>query len=495
MFLPSFSRLLLKLPPRLLGIVVWLLIFGGSCMVLTYLYAHSARAHKAMLEQMIGTLSQSAAIMVDMELHQQLQDSSQQTSDTYRRALAPLVAFHRKLPDAQYIYTMRVTDADELFFVLDTATDSDINAMQETLGRKMRPSMLMESYTLPYSSEANAELLRTLRTGSTFVDHTPFVDEYGQFVTAHAPLFTLDGDFEGFIGVDYNIEAYRRDLATLRGYGLFSLLLALVVSALLARLTLRLRQQALNHLQQIADERDRAERANEAKSELLSIATHDLKNPLSAISSMAELLIHLKKSGQLLPEQEVACLQNIRESSRHMFALVRRILESERLESNSLRLEWRPVELVALCQSVIDANQQAANRKHLNVVVELPESLTILADAELLSEAFDNYINNAVKYSPHERTIRITLQKRSDIGMAEFAVQDEGPGLTPNDMQHVFGKFRRLSARPTGGEHSTGLGLSIVKQVVELHGGTVGCDSTAGNGARFWARLPLQSAT
>jgi signal transduction histidine kinase len=150
---------------------------------------------------------------------------------------------------------------------------------------------------------------------------------------------------------------------------------------------------------------------------------------------------------------------------------------------------------VALCRSVLDANRLAANRKHLNLVVELPDNLTVQADPELLTEAFDNYVNNAVKYSPQERTIRITLQQRSDIGMAEFAVQDEGPGLTANDMQHVFGKFRRLSARPTGGEHSTGLGLSIVKQVVELHGGTVGCDSTAGNGARFWARLPLQSAT
>lgn len=495
MLFPSVSRLLLRLPPRFLGIGVWLLIFGGSCVVLAYLYAQSARAHKAMLEQMIGTLSQSAVVLVDMNLHEQLLHRSQAGSATYNTAMAPLVRFHRILPDAQYVYTMRVTDDDQLFFVLDTSNDETIRAAQESLGRSIRSSALMEPYTLPYNIKENGELLRTLRSGRIFVDQTPFTDPYGQFVTAHAPLFANDGRFAGFVGIDYNIEAYQHDLATLRGYGLFSLLLALVVSAMLARLTLRLRQQALDHLHQVAEARDRAERANEAKSELLSVASHDLKNPLSAISSMAELLINLKQSGQVLPEQEIACLQNIRESSRHMFALVRRILESERLESGLLQLELEPVELVALCRKVLEGNEHTAARKHLQLIADLPQSLTVRADADLLLEAFDNYINNAVKYSPPEHKIHVRLQARNDIGMAEFAVEDEGPGLTTEDMQHVFGRFRRLSARPTGGEHSTGLGLSIVKQVIELHSGTVGCESTPGKGARFWARLPLQPAT
>ncbi len=135
----------------------------------------------------------------------------------------------------------------------------------------------------------------------------------------------------------------------MRNYGLFSLLLALLVSAGLARLMLQLRQQALDNLREAALARQRAEKANQAKSELLAIATHDLKNPLSAISSMAELLINLKTTNQVLPTQEIACLQNIR----------------------------------------------AAEGKQLHIVANLPESLVVEADTDHLLEAFDNYLNVA----------------------------------------------------------------------------------------------------
>ena len=181
----------------------------------------------------------------------------------------------------------------------------------------------------------------------------------------------------------------------MRNYGLFSLLLALLVSAGLARLMLQLRQQALDNLREAALARQRAEKANQAKSELLAIATHDLKNPLSAISSMAELLINLKTTNQVLPTQEIACLQNIRESSRHMFALVRRILDNEKLESGMLALEKTTVDLTALCRSVIAANIRAAEGKQLHIVANLPESLVVEADTDHLLEAFDNYLNVA----------------------------------------------------------------------------------------------------
>lgn len=488
-------HLLLKLPPRFLGLAVWLMIFGGSCAVLGYLYMQASAQQKEMLEKMLGELSQSASLLVDMQSHEQLNLPAQQDSPLYIQALAPLTAFHRNLPAAQYVYTMRVTPDDRLFFVLDTAEDADIKAIQEGLGRNIRPSLLMEEYQLPYTQEENVAFLARLRSGRTFVDKMPYTDEYGKFVTAHAPLFKKNGDFAGFIGIDYNIDQYEEDIAVLRDYGLFSLLLAFIVSAALARLTLQLRQQALDHLHETELARELAEQANLAKSELLAIATHDLKNPLSAIASLAELLINLKNTNKVLPAQEIACLQNIRESSRHMFALVRRILDNEKLESGMLVLEKTTVDLAALCRGVIAANMRAAERKQLHIVANLPESLLVKADPDHLLEAFDNYLNNAVKYSMPGHTIHLTLHTLADTNMAEFAVEDEGPGLTDDDKQKVFGRFRRLSARPTNGEHSTGLGLSIVKLVVELHGGIVGCDSTLGKGTRFWARLPLQPAT
>jgi signal transduction histidine kinase len=106
-------------------------------------------------------------------------------------------------------------------------------------------------------------------------------------------------------------------------------------------------------------------------------------------------------------------------------------------------------------------------------------------------QVIDNIISNAVKYSPQEKNITIRLQSRA--GVVRVEVQDEGEGISPEDMQKLFGKFVRLSARPTGGEHSTGLGLSIVKKMVEAMSGRVWCESEVGKGATFIVELPTSS--
>jgi signal transduction histidine kinase len=104
-------------------------------------------------------------------------------------------------------------------------------------------------------------------------------------------------------------------------------------------------------------------------------------------------------------------------------------------------------------------------------------------------QVLDNIISNAVKYSPHRKNIFIRLKSSSEAVRIE--IQDEGPGISPDDMQKLFGKFARLSARPTGGEHSTGLGLSIVKKMVEAMNGRVWCESELGKGATFIVELPI----
>ena len=109
-------------------------------------------------------------------------------------------------------------------------------------------------------------------------------------------------------------------------------------------------------------------------------------------------------------------------------------------------------------------------------------------DPERMTEMMDNLVSNAVKYSPHERKIWVSVRRSGRT--VRFEVRDEGPGLTDADRQKLFGKFQRLSAQPTGGERSTGLGLSIVKQLTELHGGQVLVSSTAGVGSTFSIELP-----
>jgi signal transduction histidine kinase len=109
-----------------------------------------------------------------------------------------------------------------------------------------------------------------------------------------------------------------------------------------------------------------------------------------------------------------------------------------------------------------------------------------------MKEVVENLIGNAIKYSPHEKTIWVSVS-RYDKDKVRFSVKDEGQGLTEEDMKKLFGKFQRLSARPTGGESSTGLGLSIVKKLVEMHGGKIWAESEGRNkGATFTVELAAE---
>ena len=232
--------------------------------------------------------------------------------------------------------------------------------------------------------------------------------------------------------------------------------------------------------------------AYKAKGELLAIASHDLKNPLLAINGIAQLMLDIKKSAPNIPAQDIEFLQNICDASLHMSNIVKGILESEGLEQQGAMLDFKEVDLSALCTSLIRINEAAAMKKGILITYEIEPGVVVQGDKTRLQEAFDNYVSNAIKYSPGGKKVTVSLKKVQDLGQIEFGVKDEGPGLTEEDRSKLFGKFKRLSAKPTGGESSTGLGLSIVKAIIELHNGKVGCDSQPGQGAYFWARLPMQ---
>src|SRR5690606_35052500 len=140
------------------------------------------------------------------------------------------------------------------------------------------------------------------------------------------------------------------------------------------------------------------------------------------------------------------------------------------------------------CQ-VAEANRPLAEAKSQTVTVTTPEELPMLGDADRLCEAVDNLLSNAIKYTPVGGAIRVRTRRSG--GTAEITVEDTGPGFSPEDCSRLFGRFQRLSAKPTGGESSTGLGLSIVRRLAELHGGTVVAANREGGGALLTLHLPI----
>ncbi|HET8753397.1 MAG TPA: HAMP domain-containing sensor histidine kinase, partial [Salinimicrobium sp.] len=167
------------------------------------------------------------------------------------------------------------------------------------------------------------------------------------------------------------------------------------------------------------------------------------------------------------------------------------LLESAKQETDKVQLRLKSLDLAQLIKGVIATNTALARKKQQNIIFQCNnDSCIIFGDHRRLSEVMDNLLNNAIKYSPSSKNIYVSVKLENEKAVIE--IKDEGPGLTKDDMKNLFRQFTSLSAEPTGGESSTGLGLSIVKNLVEAHGGKISAVSHGiGKGASFIVELPL----
>jgi len=230
------------------------------------------------------------------------------------------------------------------------------------------------------------------------------------------------------------------------------------------------------------------------QSEALRMVAHDLRGPMSNIVGLVDSLrFHSEKSPRDWTPEEAAVVESIRDSACHALTSLKEMLDSERLDSGTHehlagRVDFRDVVLDA-----IERHRMAAVAKSLTIVADVPNtSLEIIGDSLRLGEICDNLISNAVKYSPSGRKIWVSAAALlAPEPRVRMVVRDEGPGMTEEDLKVVFGKFKKLSAKPTAGEGSTGLGLYITKKLVEIHSGTIRVESEPGAGATFLVEFPL----
>ena len=235
-------------------------------------------------------------------------------------------------------------------------------------------------------------------------------------------------------------------------------------------------------------------RANTLKTEILGTVAHDLKNPLAVILGRAEMLADMVDIDGPLGDDGARKTQmrlqvdHIRTSTVRLTGMIDSLMADAMNDALDITLRRETLDLAGLAREVCEANRPLAALKGQRLTLEGADALAVSGDAERLREALDNLVSNAIKYSPYEGAI--TVQVFPDAGEVVCAVSDEGPGLSPEDATRVFGRFQRLSAKPTGGEGSTGLGLSIVRRIAELHGGRATAESRgAGRGAVFAVRL------
>jgi signal transduction histidine kinase len=243
--------------------------------------------------------------------------------------------------------------------------------------------------------------------------------------------------------------------------------------------------------QRLAAQRADLRRSNQFKTEMLGTVAHDLKNPLGVILGRTEILTDLLDSNPVPLESLHAQIRHIRDSAKRLTAMVDDLIVEAMNDALDIAIRREPLDLAVLAAEVVAANRPLAERKQQAIVLAGATSLTLVGDQERLREAIDNLVGNAVKYSPIGG--EICVQVFEEAGEAVCEVSDDGPGLSPEDIGRLFGRFQRLSAKPTAGEGSTGLGLSIVKRIAELHGGRAAAASAGpGRGATFSLAIPRE---
>jgi signal transduction histidine kinase len=236
---------------------------------------------------------------------------------------------------------------------------------------------------------------------------------------------------------------------------------------------------------------------NDEKNEFLGIAAHDLRNPLGAVKGYAEMIFEEAQEMALPAEeawpkrqQQLAELADrIRQTSERMADMVQKLLDANRIERGELKLQLVSLDVAALLRGVTESQRPRASAKDQVIHLEIGSSPAgAVADRTVTVQVIENLLSNAVKYSPPGKNIFARL--RTQDASVRVEIKDEGPGLSDDDQKKLFGKFARLSSKPTGGEHATGLGLSIVKKMVEAMNGKVWCESELSQGATFIVELP-----
>jgi PAS domain S-box-containing protein len=230
-------------------------------------------------------------------------------------------------------------------------------------------------------------------------------------------------------------------------------------------------------------------RAARLKDEFLANMSHELRTPLNGILGSSEIL----QTGVYGPvnEKQLKYLRNVEESGHHLLSLITDILDLSKSEAGKLELEIRPVSVKSACQASLRLTKQLAHKKRLKVFQTLDSTVTTLpADERRLKQILVNLLSNAIKFTPEGGKIGLEVVGDEMQQVVHFTVWDTGIGIAQEDMRWLFQPFVQLDSSLGRQQGGTGLGLSLVSRLVELHGGGILVESEVGQGSRFTVSLP-----
>ncbi len=240
------------------------------------------------------------------------------------------------------------------------------------------------------------------------------------------------------------------------------------------------------NLKKISNSKSEIEELQKQKDELFAVIIHDIKNPVSLIKSLVELL----RSYDLTAIEQQEIIEDIAETTVRIVSLSQEVSRILTLESQLVNLEKEPLQLEDIAKDVHTRNKVAADNKSISFIYEKQDNLPpVSVDPHKIDEVIDNLVSNAIKFTQSGGTVRINTLRKDNNVVVE--INDNGLGLSEGDIRKAFQRGVKLSAKPTAGEHSSGLGLWIVKKLIEAHNGRVWVQSALGKGSTFAFSIPI----
>lgn len=240
-------------------------------------------------------------------------------------------------------------------------------------------------------------------------------------------------------------------------------------------------------LNQLANSKEELEKLQAQKDELFALIIHDIKNPAALIKSLVDLL----RSYDLSAVEKQEIIDDIAETTARIVSLSQEVTKILALETTKLMLNIEPVQIGNIIEDVVNRNYVAAKNKNIEVTYDIAKNLPdIEIDSQKIDEVIDNLVSNAIKFTQNGGKVHLRAYLENHNVVVE--VNDNGLGLSEDDIKRAFQRGARLSAQPTAGETSTGLGLWIVKKLIDAHRGRVWVKSTLGKGSSFAFSLPIK---
>ena len=280
------------------------------------------------------------------------------------------------------------------------------------------------------------------------------------------------------LGAEITRQRFHNRIATVMVASLF---LIALVTAVLFNIKRKANRQLSTTNDLIIRQNLRLSELNYEKNSLISIVSHDLSTPFATINIYHQLLQN--ENNTLSPGQKKA-LDRIGQATRYGEHLIRHILDVEKAQTNLHQIHLENLDLRDFSASILDEFGPVAAKKAIQLHLDCPNAtVNFLSDRHLLGRMLGNLLSNAIKYTPSGKNVRVGITEQKDAVVIE--VSDEGVGIPPEELPHLFAKYSKISSRPTAGEPSTGLGLAIVRRICEELNGHISCSSTPDMGSVF----------